>query len=534
MSTVQNSLRHSGLLPAWKVKARVLVVLVILMGLVSAPGAADAQRLGPPTRGPGQYDTDYGYAPGTGFPPICAPYAEPTLAVGLDEEELLGSVEQAVNFNYGVYDKTDTQIFTEPLRDFFGNGLLPSGFFIGKPQLLYDQFGDPNGGRFVQAATAFKPTTHQAWITLGTTFLPAAGSVTTDCTVAIDANRQANGSSTNYWADEPRLGMSGDSLVVTAEMKSFADNSPKGAKLWVIPKTSVYNVPPRPFCPQQAFQPPPVVSRIWQGFQNADGTRAVAIVPANSYAVGNSVTYLVSAYPSRGTALNLWTLDTHRLTLSPGLRGSSVPTQLYSAPPTASQPGTSTRISTGGKSAPTELVNAIYQPASGLWTVHTTACPSSRVGLGSCLKWYEITPKTAKVRQQGYHGYTNAYVYAPWILVNRFDDVVVPFNASGSNFYVGTYYIGRYRSDPLNTVQEPGFLLKDGSGDYQRFSGTDEFGHPTNTPALRSGGYVDPDNANLFWILGAYAAGLNGTCPNNTPNYDWATEVGAVAFNGTR
>jgi hypothetical protein len=44
--------------------------------------------------------------------------------------------------------------------------------------------------------------------------------------------------------------MSGTDLVISAEMKSFADNSAKGPKLWVIPKAQVYMyrfriVPPR-------------------------------------------------------------------------------------------------------------------------------------------------------------------------------------------------------------------------------------------------------------------------------------------------
>jgi hypothetical protein len=517
---------RAGFLPAWKVSA--LVALLTLMGPVSAPSGAHAQKLGPPTRGPGQYDIAFGFSPGPGFPPVCASYAEPTLAVGLNEEELLGNLEQAVDNNYGYYDKNDTQIFAEPLADFFGNGLLPSGFLIGKPQLLYDQTGDPNGyGRFVLVAAAVQPARHQAWITLGTTFVPAGGTNPADCTVAIDANREANGSLTNYWPDEPRVGMSRDSLVVTAEMKSFADNSPKGAKLWVIPKTSIYNVPTLP-CPQERFQPPPVVSGIGEGFKNSDGTRAVEIIPANSYDVRSSVTYLVSAYPNGGKALNLWTLDTRRLTLSL----KRVPTQPYSNPPPAPQPGTSTRITTGGKSAPTELVNAVYQPSVGLWTVHIAACPAGQGLLGSCLKWYQINPVTATARQDSSFGFSNAYVFAPWIVVNSFGDAVIPFEISGPNFYVTAYYVGRYRSDPLNTLQRPGFVLKGGAGYYQRVTGTDEFGNPINAPALRSSGYVDPDNSNLFWLLGGYAYGRNGTCPNGTPNYDWATEVGLVGFTG--
>jgi hypothetical protein len=505
-------------------KVSVLVVLLTLMGLVSVSGGTHAQNLEPPTRGPGQYDTVSGDISARA-PLACASYAEPTLAVGLGD-----ALEQAVDNNYGIYDKTDTQIFTEPLSDFFGGGLLPSGFRIGKPQLLYDQSGDPNRyGRFVLVASAFNPATHQSRITLGTTAVSTIPPGT-DCTTAFDANRQVNGPPTNYWADEPRVGEDETDLIITAEMKSFADNSPKGAKLWVVPKTSVYNVPGLP-CPQTPFhgQPPPVVSAIGTGFQNSDGTRAVAMIPAKNYDVTTSTAYLVSAYPQGGKALNLWTLDTRRLTLSQ----RSVPTQPYSTPPSAPQPGTSTRIWTGGKIAPTELTNAVYQPGVGLWTVHTIACPAGS-GMGSCVRWYQISPTTAAIVQEGNLGFTQAYAYAPAIVVNSSGNVVIPFEASSSSLYVGSYYAGRSRNDPLNTLQSVSYALKAGAGYYQRDGGPDEFGHSINAPGVRSGGDVDPDNDNLFWIYGAYASGLNGTCPNNTPNYDWSTELGLVTFTSKR
>ena len=87
---------------AWKVAARAPVPPLALMSLVAAPGVADAQTLGAATKGPGQYDTDSGWQ-SSGL--ICAPSAEPTLAVGpvqlSSQAQPTPLLEQAANFNYG-------------------------------------------------------------------------------------------------------------------------------------------------------------------------------------------------------------------------------------------------------------------------------------------------------------------------------------------------------------------------------------------------------------------------------------------------
>jgi hypothetical protein len=79
------------------------------------------------------------------------------------------------------------------------------------------------------------------------------------------------------------------------------------------------------------------------------------------------------------------------------------------------------------------LVNAIYQPTTGLWTAHITACATGQ-GLGSCLKWYQIAPATIKVIQDAVFDFSNAYVFAPWMVVNASGDTVIPFEISGQIF----------------------------------------------------------------------------------------------------
>jgi hypothetical protein len=171
------------------------------------------------------------------------------------------------------------------------------------------------------------------------------------------------------------------------------------------------------------------------------------------------------------------------------------------------------------------LTNAVYQPATGLWTVHATSCPSDPAL--SCFKWYQLDPRVGAVVQGGSFGYSDASVYAPAVAVNSTGNALFVFNYSGANYYPGIIYTGRDGGDSLNTLQSPGFLLKGGVGPY--------FGRAGNSvvaPGLSSSADVDPTDDNRFWMVSAYASGTNGTCPNGGANDDWATQVAAVSLSG--
>jgi hypothetical protein len=453
--------------------------------------------------------------------PTCAPDAEPTIAAGpvqlwQDGNSPQPRVRVVANWNFSDYQENGHGIFSEPLNDLFGNGLIPSNNWgIGEPQLLYDQKeGDPSGyGRFIVVAQANDPTTQRAWITIATTYIPQGyfnGNFSiNDCTYRVDANLQPDGSSTN----EPRVGVTGDSVVIAANMWTF-DGRFQYAKLWVLPKKNLYNVPY-----QDCNGRSPTVSFIQSGLQNADGSAAYAVIPAKSYNASSSVTYLVSASYNGGNALTLWTLDSRQPSLSPGV---SVRTQPYSTPPPAPQAGTSASITTAGA----RLDNAVYQPSSGLWTVHTAGCTfAGDTVVRSCLKWYQLDPVTATTVQDSYFGYSTLYVYSPAVAVDRNGNAVYVFNASASNSYPGIVTAGRAGGDPKNTLQS-GFWLKSGVNYYLRV------GTHYNAPALRSSAEVDASIDNRFLVISAYAAGRYGTCRNGQANYDWATQVGVLSFTG--
>jgi len=441
----------------------------------------------------GQADTTTGWS---ASPPAYAPWAAATLAVGG------GELRAAVNWNVGFYQEgANESWFQERLADFFGNGLLPPNFRIGAPQYAYDT----TGGRFVLVAGANLPSQHQSWVTIGTTYLPQGTAGRSDCTFALDAN-VLPGSHSDFYVDLPQIGMTEQAIVITGQMRSFADKSFQYTKMWVIPKSSIYNV-------EYQNCPTSIQYNYWWDLKNPDGTLVSSLAPANST---GAITYLLNAHApgsAGANSLTEWQLDTSR----PGsftLTQKTVSTALYAAPPAAPQAGTSTLINTWN----TDLSNVVYE-GNALWTAQTTGCHF----LGdtterSCLRWYQIAPQTGSVLQQGTFGVTNAFVYTPWIVANAYGNAIAVFNVSGPTLPVGIYFAGRKGTDASNSL--PLFhILQGGQSCYAR-SPNNAVGGP------HSGGALDPNNSNLFWISAAYVSGSSSNCASN----DWSTKIASLSF----
>jgi hypothetical protein len=407
-----------------------------------------------------------------------------------------------VNWSVGFYQEGSRESwFQERLADFFANGLLPPNFTIGAPQYTYDA----TAGRFLLVAGASLPTQRQSWDTIGASYFPQGTVGRSDCTFRLDAN-VLPGTHTSFYVDEPQIGTTARYVVITADMRSFADNSFQYAKVWVIPKSNLYNV-------EYQNCPVSIQYNYWWGLKNPDGTLARNLVAANS---STSVTYLLNADTpgtNGATSLTKWQLDT----TIPGaftFSGRSVPTAPYYVPPRAQQHGTPTLISTWD----TRLSNVAYDGTS-LWTAHTTGCriigdPTER----SCMRWYQIAAQTGAVLQQSTFAVNNASVYTPWIVVNAYGNVVAVFNLSASTLPVGIYVAGRKGTDATNSL--PLFyLVQQGEACYAR-SPYNAVGGP------RSGGFLDPNNSNRFWISAAYTTGSSNDCTRN----DWSTKIASLSF----
>jgi hypothetical protein len=504
--------------------------LLALFGIMCAAGPARSYTLEFVNGWPAEYDSQIGSKPSNGFPPICAAFADPTIAVGTTQDPAGFSqlpIHVAADYSYGIFNRNGNTPFQEHLGDFF-NGLVPNQNSVlwDSPRLLFDGPED----RFVlvsAAHTVSNTVPQQSWITIGTTATRDVFTNPSDCTYAIDANFQPNGPPTNLYPAAVRLGLTDSAIVIAANMVDFNTGVNQFSKLWVVRKSDIYNALLHT-CPR--FSPTP--SLILSGFKMpGGGSNALHVAPAKSYDPNSSVTYLTSAWGGNGSELALWTLDTQALTLSPGLTGTSVPTKPYSSPPQsgAVQKGTTEKIALPDA----EVTNAVYQPDAGLWTVHAVTCPWDSTL--SCFKWYQIDPVAGQAIQDGVFGYNSSVAvssYAPSVAVNRHGDAVFAFNASGPQTYPSVYYAGRDGvTTPVNQLQGNGFVLVNGVAPFDR---------PTGPNALGLNTSIDTDSTDdhLFWMMGAYASGIPRgldnaplACKGSNQVVDsWTTDVGEVSF----
>jgi hypothetical protein len=441
----------------WQVGA-----LLVVLGLVSAPGMATGATLVSKTSFVGLYDTADGWPTEVGNPSVHAPVAEPTLAMGRAQldggtipELQLGAETSLGQFFNPLQGPTDIHNAEQSLASVF---TPPAGYTVTQPQLLRAQsaYTTPSGtvllDRYILVALVTNFSIRESWLGITTTKFDGdleAGY----CLAWIHVNTP----SAPYFADTPRLGQNSEGLLIAVDRHDFTSSSFQGAEVWVLPKPTLFNDPTQASCP--AFSAPPG----WVGFQNADGTPAFALVPAQS-AVNSPVTYLINAlYPQTtpATQLTLWSVNLTNV-MAPTFARSIIPTPPYSLPPDAQQPGTTTRI--GVRAWGARLANAVYQSA-GLWTVQVVGCtPSGDTAQRSCLKWYLVDTRTATVTQQGLVDYVGAYVFAPWLAVDTQSNVVLVYNASGPNRYVSIDYIGRQATTAPNTLQGPAAQLPGGGG----------------------------------------------------------------------
>ena len=286
--------------------------------------------------------------------------AAPTLAAGQYDGQT--RVLQAANNLLGQFFNAlagpdNVHNGQQDLASLFFQAGAPAGYTVTQPQMLRDlspiQFsGQPTQmwDRYVIIAHAVNFNTKGSYIGISTTRYNLAGEAG-QCISWLNVN---DSQTSGMYADLPWVGMSGNALLIAANLYSFNDNSFQYAKMWMIPKTAVYNDPSSGTCP--AFS----ASTLVLNMPNSDGSLPFSVIPAKSYDTAPTA-YMVNSLLNGGSALTVWQLDTTDPTNITGSYGT-VSTNPYSAPPNAEQPGRSALIITWD----TRLFNAVYQPGSGL------------------------------------------------------------------------------------------------------------------------------------------------------------------------
>ena len=311
-----------------------------------------------------------------------------------------------------------------------GNGVSLSAFFNYHTQGLFDVrvIYDPVAQRWIVSSDAFAESAavQKFFFAVSQTADPTGTYFFYNVNVS-----DGQGSTGGLEWDFPQLGMDQNAIIFTANFYhgiAYVDT-----RMFAVPKSQIYN--------GQTLTPAPHV------FTGLVGTLAPPIVLDT-----NPNTYLLAA-DNVDNKVSLYTL-TNSAGALPTLNGPvSIPVTAYTAPPAAPQPGTANTIDTSDA----RFINASTQIGNSLFQVHSIAS-----GTYARCRFYEFDTVTKQVIQSGDFGRSaTSYDFNASIAANRYKDIFVTWSATDptNNVNAEMRFSGRLRTDPINVIPSPGYLL---------------------------------------------------------------------------
>jgi hypothetical protein len=404
---------------------------------------------------------------------------DPSIAVGPSD------IAVVTNNIIRFYDKTSPgSILHEDTLNNWYSAAVPAGTLIFDPKIIYDQWN----GHYILVALGLKNSTNQSWW-----LVSASSDSNTNGTwykYAFDATLN-NGTPTMHWADYPGIGVDGVALYLTANMYDFGLGGYQGGKIRIINLADV-----------EAGRN--VTWFDFSGLQNADGSLASTIQPAQRYDLIGPPMYLVNA-SSSGNSLTYWRVD-NPLNQTPTLTKINIPVDPFSTAPNAEQPNTTIRINTGDS---TRLYQAQYR-FGGIWTAHVISYNTVN-GPRAAVRLYEIKASGSGLFNEFTIWSPDFYFFYPSLATDNDDDLVVSCSLSGNTSFPSIVYFGRLASDPPNTYYATISTLKASSINFQN-------GNPAFWGDY-SGTAIDP-NGYTVWIFNEFAK----------TSSSWSTWIGAVAY----
>ncbi|MCG8346727.1 MAG: Ig-like domain-containing protein [Chloroflexales bacterium] len=444
-----------------------------------AADAADRPSPSAPSQGIGFDSLDYTECCGGGgnVPP------DPELAVGPNH------IIAVVNVAFEIYDKNGTTLRSPTTFASFFGSTCPSGVF--DPNVLYDESAD----RFFMGIDQRNQVGRQSNYCV-------AASQTSDPTGAWNLYAfDMNLSNTSNWMDYPHAGVGRDAIYMGGNMFSWQGSFVE-SRVWAFNKSQLYagesvDVVERGLNPIYDT-PQPLELHGWnQGTWPSSGPH---------YFIGdydyNGVTYAVLSWDDPFGANSLNEVGVVDLQAATGVTAGF--------PIAAPQSGGGT-LDTGD----VRPLDFVYRNGSA-WTTMTIGCNPGG-GTVNCVRWAEIDPATATVRQSGVLASDGDHRYHPDLAVNACADMAVGYTQSSSSIFPGAYVTGRQSSTPPNTL-EPETLMKAGEINYTSF----EAGSPRRWGDY-TGMTIDPDGQ-TFWYLGEYSK------DTGTTDGRWGNYIGSFSY----
>lgn len=390
-------------------------------------------------------------------------------------------VVELINGRFAVYSKSGTLSTSKSLNAFWTSaGVTPSGSYAFDPRILYD---DVSGRWF-----AISVDNHST----GNNFLFAV-SASSDPTGSwkgfkIDTDSLATDT---HWADFPTLSYDKDAVYVASNFFPISSGNVE-VEVLVIPKSGLLAATPT-VSGATLFDHlnPNTYGVTLQPVLDLDGTGVPNPILA-SYSISSGVIASSKITGSAG---------------SPSLSSNglvSIPSA--SAPPTAAQPGTSTKISTNDSSFSGNVVLV----GGSIWAVQSVYA-SGR----SAIRWLRFNSSGTTLQESGLISSSSLSYYFPSIAVNSDGDIVIGFTASGASTYASSYAVAGSFSSGSTNFGTP-ILLKAGTATYVKLDGSNR-----NRWGDYSATVVDPSDSSVFWTFQEWASGSN----------TWSTQVTKITIN---
>lgn len=406
-------------------------------------------------------------------PPDC------DIAVGPDHIVLV------VNSTYAVYDRCGTQLVS---MDLLSLGLLPDGAVAFNPRVLYDE----DGGRWLVVLAAVDFATSNGWVVLIVSTSDTPPGLGSRFVYTFDWDARFGGN----WGSFPDIGYDPNAIYITVNEFSFTSGF-QGSRILVADKASFYAPEVTTF---QFFTYP---------LNPTDGSAAFSIRAAEMKSWPGEY-YLVNSKSTGGSFLTFWEIT--GTPAAPVLNGFNMSVGFYNDATPMAQ-GDGTFVSVGDA----RLLNAKYY-VSRLWTAHTTEIIWGGVNLRSAAEIYVVNTVTRTVLDEVQFGGPDFWMCFPAVDMDALDRGVMTYMRGGATSFPSAYYIDYEEGVGLGSST----IFATGQG-----WKSDAFNAGTAGDPYVMGNYNgveldgDGDNRSL-WMVGQYALATG----------DWATQVGAVNFDG--
>ena len=363
-------------------------------------------------------------------------------------------IVEMVNLQETIYTKAGAQVKSVALDAFF----IAGGDDLTDPRVYYDQ---ANGRWFASISDA---TVNEVNV---------AVSETSDPTGAWYVYAFSSGVSSDYFADQPSLGVSSDKVVVSANMFDGQGDF-VGTEIWALNSTEMLLGSDTDYAD---LGPDPTYFSVYPA-SNEGATADLYMVSVDPSVTGSFILFRVSGTPPEDVTFDNVTL----------------PIAGFSPPNGSIQRGSNLTIDSGDG----RVVSAV-RSGSVLWFAFSdSAVPANDTQIQDGFRLAKVDLSSSSVVQDFDVNAAQTSYFYPAVVLDGKGDLIVLFGFSSASSYPGIMLTAQKATEAPGSYEPPVVVLA-GSGPQTSL--------PTEG-VVRYGDYfgasIDPTNSSVVWLAGQY------------------------------